>query len=96
METEHPDCIFCNPAAGTEICRNADGIVVLAGPARPGHVLVGILDHRPSLRGRRNDEACCPGFPEHRQTDVGREDLRRRNWRQGQALPRSSNPEDER
>ena len=49
MEIEHPDCIFCNPAAGTEICRNADGIVVLAGPARPGHVLVGILDHRPSL-----------------------------------------------
>lgn len=52
-------CIFCNVSPDVLVYSGADGIVLLDGPARPGHVLVGIKNHHPDLHDVPPEEAAA-------------------------------------
>lgn len=43
------DCIFCDVTDDTLVYRDADGLVILDDPVRPGHVLVGACSHSETL-----------------------------------------------
>ncbi len=42
-------CILCEPAPEALVYHGDDGVVLVDGPCRPGHVLVGIKGHYPDL-----------------------------------------------
>lgn len=50
------ECILCNPAPEALVYSGDDGIVIVDGPCRPGHVLVGIKGHYPDLHDVPEDE----------------------------------------
>lgn len=43
-------CIFCNPDPAAVVYSGEDGLVLIDGPCRPGHVLVGVRGHHPDLQ----------------------------------------------
>lgn len=50
------ECILCNPAPDALVYRGDDGVVLVDGPCRPGHILVGIKGHHPDLHDVPADE----------------------------------------
>ncbi len=52
-------CIFCEPDPEALVFSGKDGIVLVDYPCRPGHVIVGIREHRPNLHDVDPDEAAA-------------------------------------
>ncbi len=50
------ECILCSPQPDALIYCGDAGVVVIDGPCRPGHVLVGIRGHYPHLHSAPPDE----------------------------------------
>jgi len=52
-------CIFCHPDPEALVFSGKDGIVLVDYPCRPGHVLVGIREHQPSLHEVKPEDAAA-------------------------------------
>jgi histidine triad (HIT) family protein len=53
------DCIFCNVKRGALVFEDADALVILDDPVRPGHVLVGSRFHAANLHDLAPDQAAA-------------------------------------